>query len=326
MKIGIDAMGGDNAPLEIVKGAYLAAKENEDINFILFGTKSVIDNLETDISSCENIEIVDTLSVVTMEDDPMIVMKEKNDSSMAVGLRALKNGEIDTFISAGSTGALHTASTLIVRKIKGIRRSAIATVIPFETPILMLDSGANPTVTSDILNQWAILGSIYVEQMYGVKNPRVGLLNNGTEEHKGTPEVMDAYQLLKKNDRINFIGNVEAKELPKSPCDVLITDGFTGNITLKLLEGMGAFMFRSLRKIFESNLKTKMSYIMVKDKLKSLKNSFDASEYGGAPLLGTAKPVIKAHGSSTATDIKNAVRQAKAYVSTGIIDKVADLI
>ncbi len=324
MNIGIDAMGGDKAPLEIVKGVSLASIEYSHISFSLIGNKESINNLSKEYPLSKNVSIIHADTVVTMEDDPMVVIKEKKNCSMAIGLQMLKNGELDAFISAGSTGALHTASTLIVRKIKGIRRSAIATIIPFSVPILMLDSGANPTVTADILNQWAVLGSIYMQKMYGVKKPRVGLLNNGTEEHKGTPVAMEAYQLLKNNDTINFVGNIESKELPNSPCDVLITDGFTGNITLKLLEGMGAFMFGSLKKVFLSNIKTKLAFLLVKKRLKNFKKSFDASEYGGAPLLGIAKPVIKAHGSSDAIDIKNAIKQTIEYVDTKIIDKVAE--
>ena len=324
MNIAIDAMGGDNAPYEIVKGVYSAAKEHSDITFTLLGDNSAIKECLKDCDQIDNLKIIHTNSFVTMEDDPMIVMKEKNDSSMAIGLKMLKNDEFDGFVSAGSTGALHAASTLIVRKIKGIRRSAIATIIPFEKPILMLDSGANPTVTADILNQWAILGSVYMNKMLGIENVRVGLLNNGTEEHKGTPEVQEAHQLLKNNDKITFVGNIESKELPSSPCDVLITDGFTGNITLKLLEGMAKFFFGSLKKVYMTNTKTKLSYLLTKKELKGLKSSFDSSKYGGAPLLGLAKPVIKAHGSSDSNDIKNAITQTIEYVETGIINKVVE--
>lgn len=324
MKIAVDAMGGDNAPYEIVMGVYNAAKERPDVELTLLGDKEAIENCIGNFEKLSNIKIIHTNSFVSMDDDPMIVMKEKNDSSMAVGLVMLKNEEFDGFISAGSTGALHTASTLIVRRIKGIRRSAIATIIPFENPILMLDSGANPTVTADILNQWAILGSVYMSKMLNIDNVRVGLLNNGTEEHKGTPEVQEAYQLLKNNEKINFIGNVESKELPNSPCDVLITDGFTGNITLKLLEGMAKFFFGSLKKVYTTNSKTKLSYLLAKKELKTLKSSFDSSKYGGAPLLGLSKPVIKAHGSSNANDIKNAIIQTVEYIDTGIIKKVAE--
>lgn len=324
MNIAIDAMGGDNAPYEIVKGVYNAALLRPDVNMTLLGDNESISKCFENNVLPSNLSVIHTNSFVTMDDDPMIVMKEKNDSSLAVGLNMLKNCEFDGFLSAGSTGALHAASSLIVRRIKGIRRSAIATIIPFEKPILMLDSGANPTVTADILNQWAILGSVYMNKMLNIENVRVGLLNNGTEEHKGTPEVQEAYQLLKNNEKIHFIGNVESKELPNSPCDVLITDGFTGNITLKLLEGMAKFFFGSLKKVFVKNTKTKISYLLSKKELKSLKSSFDSSKYGGAPLLGLAKPVIKAHGSSNAIDITNAIIQLIEYVETGIIQKVAE--
>ncbi len=324
MIIAIDAMGGDNAPYEIVKGAYMAASEHSDVQICLIGDKKAIDDCLKEFESLDNIKTVHTEQVITMDDDPMLIMKEKSDCSMAKGLKMLKNNEVDGFISAGSTGALHTGSTLIVRKIKGIRRSAIATIIPFEKPILLLDSGANPTVTADVLNQWAILGSVYMNKIIGIDNVRVGLLNNGTEEHKGTPVVQEAYQLLSENDIINFVGNIESKELPNCPCDVLITDGFTGNITLKLLEGMAKFFFGSLKNIYTTNLKTKMSYLMTKKELKQLKSSFDTSKYGGAPLLGLSKPVIKAHGSSKAIDIKNAIIQTIEYVDTKIVEKVAE--
>ena len=324
MNIAIDAMGGDKAPYEIVKGAYQAAKEYPNVTMTLIGDEKAINECSVEFEKPSNVKVVHTDCVVTMEDDPMVVMKEKSNSSMAIGLKMLKEGSVDGFLSAGSTGALHAASTLIVRKIKGIRRSAIATIIPFETPILMLDSGANPTVTADILDQWAILASVYMNKMFNIENVRVGLLNNGTEEHKGTPEVQEAYKRLKENKNINFVGNIESKELPNCPCDVLVTDGFTGNITLKLLEGMAKFFFGSLKNIYTTNAKTKLSYLLVKKELKSLKNSFDSSKYGGAPLLGVAKPVVKAHGSSDAIDIKNAIRQTIEYIESKIIEKVAE--
>lgn len=326
MNIAIDAMGGDNAPYEIVKGVYLAANEYSNIQFTLIGDENIIKKTFSEIVELSNVKIVHTDCTVTMDDDPMIIMKEKKNSSMAIGLQMLKDSAVDGFLSAGSTGALHAASTLMVRKIKGIRRSAIATVIPFEKPILMLDSGANPTVTADILEQWAILASVYMNKMFNITDVRVGLLNNGTEEHKGTPEVQEAYKRMANNKNINFIGNVESRELPNNPCDVLVTDGFTGNITLKLLEGMAKFFFGSLKKIFTTNTKTKLSYLLTKKELQQLKSSFDSSKYGGAPLLGISKPVVKAHGSSNAIDIKNAIRQTIEYVDSKIIEKVAEAL
>ena len=326
MRIAIDAMGGDNAPFEVVSGAVLSANEHKDVEIILIGDEVQINDcfkkLETEKPS--NISVLHTDVAITMEDDPVVVMKEKNNSSMALGLKLLKDNGAEAFISAGSTGALHTGSTLIVKKIKGIRKSAIASVIPFDNPILLLDSGANPVVTEDILNQWAIVGSAYAGAMFGIEKPRVGLLNNGTEEHKGTPVAQAAYQLLKENPHINFVGNVESREIPNSPCDVLVTDGFTGNITLKFAEGMGGFIFGTLKSMFSINMKTKLSYLLVKNQLKGLKSLFDTSSYGGAPLLGLTKPVIKAHGNCKAKNIASAVTQAINYSKSNLIEAVSE--
>lgn len=326
MRIAIDAMGGDNAPLEIVKGAFHAANDNTDVEIVLFGDeKKIIDSFtEIEQKIPSNIKIVHTDVEVKMEDDPMVVIKEKNNSSMALGLQALKDEDVDAFLSAGNTGALHVGSTLMIRKIKGVRRSAIATVLPFEKPILMLDSGANPEVTEDILEQWAVIGSAYSNLMFNIEKPRVGLLNNGTEEMKGTTVHQAAYKMLKENKNINFIGNIESKQLTSSPCDVLVTDGFTGNITLKLIEGFGMFMFSSLKDMFTDNLLTKFSYLCMKKNLKKFKVKFDASEYGGAPLLGLNKPVIKAHGSSKEKDIRSAVKQAIKYCQLNVAEKMAE--
>ena len=324
MIIAVDAMGGDNAPFEIVKGVYEASSIINDARILLVGDENKINDCfeKLEVKKPENIDILHTDVFVTMEDDPMVVMKEKNNSSLAIGLKELKEGNADAFISAGSTGALHTASTLIVRKIKGIRRSAIATVLPFGNGMLMLDSGANPTVTPELLSQWAFIGSAYMRKVFGIENPRVGLLNNGTEEHKGTPVAQEAYMLLKNRTDINFIGNVESKEIPNGVCDVLVTDGFTGNITLKLIEGMGKLIFKRLKSMFTASLATKFSYLMMKKELKKLKKDFDSSEYGGAVLLGLTKPVIKSHGSSKSKEIKIAILQAIDYASSGIINEV----
>ena len=328
MRIAIDAMGGDNAPFEIVKGVDIAVNEFSDLDVLLIGDKAKIKECYKQLNKeiPNKITILHTDVEVTMEDDPMIVMKEKNNSSMAVGLKELKEGNIDAFVSAGSTGALHVASTLIVRKIKGVRRSAIAAILPFKTPVLLLDSGANPVVTEDILNQWAVVGSAYVNKMFGIEKPRVGLLNNGTEEHKGTPVAKEAYKILKENPEINFVGNIESKEIPNCPCDVLVTDGFTGNISLKLIEGMAKYMGSTLKSMYKANFFTKIAYILMKKQVKDFKKSFDTSEYGGAPLLGLNKPVIKAHGSSKAADIRGAIKQAIKYSESNIIDKVAETL
>ncbi len=323
MNIIIDAMGGDHAPREIVKGVAEASNIYES-KLIMVGNQPVIEKIlaETEANK-SRIEIVHTETAVTMEDDPICVVRKKKDSSMGQGLQLLKN-DGDAFVSAGNTGALHAGSYHFIRPVKGVQRSGIATLLPFARPILMMDCGANIVVTPEYLEQWAVMGSIYMKKIHGIEAPEVGLLNNGTEEHKGTQVQIDTYQRLKALDRIKFAGNVESKEIPFGPCDVLVTDGFTGNITLKLVEGMAKFLLGTLKTMYTKNFATKMSYLMMKDQLKQIKNDFDASEYGGAPLLGLQKPVIKAHGSSDARAICNAIRQAEAFVRTGVIDEIKE--
>ena len=326
MNISIDAMGGDNAPLEIIKGAYDAAVKYPNINFTLVGDSETVSKHLSNFVKLNNIFIQHAESTIEMDDDPLLITKEKSNSSMAVGLKLLSEGKVDAFLSAGSTGALHVGSSLIVRRIKGIRRSAIATVIPFEKPIFLLDAGANTDITPEIVNQWAILGSVYMRNMLGMEKVRVGLLNNGTEENKGTQVMQESFRLLKQNEKIDFVGNIESRCLSSSPCDLLLTDGFTGNILLKSIEGMGKFLLGQLKSIFTKNLLNKLSYLVVKNDISVLKNAFDASTYGGAPLLGLKKPVIKAHGNSKANDIVSAVEQAIKFVESGIIDKVSEQI
>ena len=325
MRIIIDAMGGDNAPGEIVKGAVEAAK-NSEVDIVLVGDKAKIEQcLKSCNAPAKIVDIVHTDSVITMEDDPMSILRAKKNCSMAVGLRMLKEGG-DAFISAGNTGALHAGSSLIIRPVRGVMRSGIATILPFARPVLLMDCGANVTVTADYLEQWAIMGSLYMKNVMGVNEPEVGLLNNGTEEGKGTQIQIDAYKKLKELENIHFVGNVESREIPNAPCDILVTDGFTGNITLKLAEGMAKFMFSQLKVMYTKNPMTKMSFLVMKDQLKAMKKSFDASEYGGAPLLGLQKPVIKAHGSSDAKAITNAVYKAEAFIRTGVITEMEALM
>ena len=230
----VDMMGGDNAPLETVKGVALAMEElGDDIHYILVGDELLIEAVaqENDIS-LEGCEIVHTEEVITMNDDPIAVVRGKENSSMSIGLRMLKDGEGDAFVSTGNTGALFTGATLIVRKIKGVKRPAIASLLPFQPPVLLADSGANVVVTPEYLEQFAVMGSAYMKNVMGVENPRVGLLNNGEEEHKGTELQTETYKMLKENESINFVGNVEANRVMRDTCDVIIADGFTGNIFL----------------------------------------------------------------------------------------------
>ncbi len=322
MKVLLDAMSGDNAPLEIIKGAAMAAEAYPDHKLVLVGDENVISDVSVKNNiSLEGIEILHAPTAITMEDKPMAVVREKRDSSMSVGLKQLSLGEGDAFVSAGNTGALITGATLIVKRIKGINRAAIATVIPLDNPILLIDAGANLTVTSDNICQFAFMGAKYMERVYGIDRPRVGQLNNGTEYNKGNALQVESFQLLSESG-LNFVGNVESKALPFNVCDVLVTDGFTGNILLKSIEGMGKFMLHTLKDVLYTNLATKVSALTMKEKIKDMKHRFDASEHGGAPLLGISRPVIKAHGSSDAVAIKNAVRQAVSFVEGGINDDI----
>ena len=290
MNIILDAMSGDKAPCEIIKGAALA-KARLNVDLTLVGQRDVILRCARENGiSLNGIRIEHAEGVITMEDDPISVVRSKRNSSMAIGLRMLKE-EGDAFVSAGNTGALHAGSSLIIRPIKGIHRPAIATVLPLARPMLLLDSGANTNVTAEYLMQWAVMGSIYMKNIYGIRQPSVGLLNNGAESHKGTPVVAETYKLLKASDEILFIGNVEGHQVMSSVCDVLVTDGFTGNITLKMLEGMGKFFMSTLKDMYNKNVLTQLSAAAVKSPLRGLKKQFDASEHGGAPLLGLSKPV-----------------------------------
>ncbi len=322
MRIAVDVMSGDNAPLELIKGAVYAAEAFEaDITVV--GDENVICDIavknELDISS---LRIVNATSVITMEDKPTCVVRDKKDSSMSVGLRMVANGEADAFVSAGNTGALITGATLIVKRILGINRPAIASVLPLENPVLLMDSGANLTVTSDNIMQFAFMGAKYMEKIYNIERPRVGQLNNGTEYNKGNALQVEAYQML-SDSGLNFVGNVESKAVPFGVCDVLVCDGYTGNILLKSIEGMSKFMMGILKDLLTTNLATQLSSLTMKEKLRDLKHRFDASEHGGAPILGISKPVIKAHGSSDANAIKNAIRQAIYFVQTGINKDIA---
>ena len=322
MKILLDAMSGDNAPLEIIKGAEMAAKAYPEHQLVLVGDENVISDICVKHNiSVEGIEILHAPTAITMEDKPLAVVREKRDSSMSIGLKQLSQGDGDAFVSAGNTGALITGATLIVKRIKGINRAAIATVLPLDNPILLIDAGANLTVTSDNICQFAFMGAKYMERIYGIDRPRVGQLNNGTEYNKGNALQVESFQLLSESG-LNFVGNVESKALPFNVCDVLVTDGFTGNILLKSVEGMGKFMLHTLKDVFYTNLATKVSALTMKDKIRDMKHRFDASEHGGAPLLGISRPVIKAHGSSDANAIKNAVRQAISFVEGGINDDI----
>lgn len=321
----VDMMGGDKAPLEMVKGVDLARGElGDEVKYILVGDKEKIEAAAKDNGiDLSGLEIVHTPTVLTMEDDPIAVVRAKSDCSMAEGLRLLKEGRGDAFVSTGNTGALFTGATLIVRKIKGVKRPAIATLLPLQPPVLLLDSGANVVATSEYLEQFAVMGSAYVKHLLGIEQPRVGLLNNGAEEHKGTELQVETHKRLKANESINFVGNVEGNAAVQGACDILVTDGFTGNIFLKTLEGFGKVVLKTLKGVLYKNTKTKIAGLMIKNDLGEMKKAFSGGDLGGAPILGVAKPVIKAHGSSDAREFKNAIKQALAFANTPINDEIA---
>lgn len=311
-RIIVDMMGGDNAPVETVKGVCMAAKELE-AEFILVGNKPELLRIAAENQlSLDGMKIVHTDVVLTMNDDPMSVTRAKADSSMSVGLRLLAEGEGDALVSTGNTGALYTGASLIVRKIKGARRPAIAAILPMTPPVLLVDSGANIEVSAEFYQQFAVMGAVYMKKMMGVQDPRVGLLNNGAEEHKGTETVRAAHMLLRETEGVNFVGNVEGNAVMENTCDVLVTDGFTGNVLLKSMEGMGKLALITLKDLLSDGLRGKLAYLLLKPRLSGVKRNFDGTELGGAPILGIAKPVIKAHGASEAKAFKNAIRQALA--------------
>ena len=324
MRIIVDVMGGDNSPLETVKGACLAAEEFP-ATYILVGDKDEIERVADENGlDLSDLDIIHTDSVITMEDIPLSVVRDKGKSSMSTGLRMLAEGKGDVFVTAGNTGALYTGATLIVRKIKGINRAALASVLPMENPMLLLDCGANITVDGECLEQFAAMGSAYMKKNCAIESPRVGLLNNGAEPQKGTELHQSAYKLLAERESINFVGNVEADLVPCGVCDVLVTDGFTGNIMLKSVEGMGKLMGDVIRDMYSGRV-AKFSALVVKKKLENIKKNFDPGEHGGAPLLGISKPVVKAHGSSDARAFKNAIRQAISYYNSGVIYDIAQV-
>lgn len=322
MKIIIDCMGGDNAPVEMLKGVAQATRELGG-EYLLVGHEETLKKCATELGiSLDTYEILHADEVVTMEDDAMATMREKKNSSMSLALRALAEGRGDAMVSCGNTGALFSGATLIVKRAKGVHRAAIASLLPFQPPLLLLDAGANVTIRPDFLPQFAIMGSAYMKALYGTQNPRVGLLNNGTEEHKGTPIQTEAYGLLSTTQNINFVGNVEANRLPFDVCDVVVTDGFTGNITLKSFEGMGKLFMKRMKNIFMSSLLSKIGALTIRKHIGQLKHDFDVKEHGGSPILGLRKLVIKAHGSSDARAFKNAIRQAMTLAGSGAIERM----
>lgn len=322
MRIIVDAYGGDNAPDAVLQGCRMAA-DRWKCEIILTGDEQKLRQRAAELSvSLEGIGIADAPDVIPVEAEPTAILKQYQQSSMARGLQMLANGEGEAFVSAGSTGALVVGGTLIVKRLKGVKRPAIGTVIPCRGGcFLLLDSGANHDCRPEMLRQFGLMGSVYMKRIIGVPNPRVGLVNIGTEETKGTELQVQAYQLMKEAG-YNFIGNVEAREVPLGGCDVAVCDGFTGNILLKTLEGLATLFMVELKAIFMKSLPNKLAAAAVKKDIKGLKKQFDSAEYGGALLLGSRSPVIKAHGSSDAKAFYNAIRQAISCCENNIIGEI----
>lgn len=326
MKIIVDAFGGDNAPLEIIKGCAQAVDEL-GAEIILTGKESVIkETAQSNGIFLENIEIVDCDEVITMEDKADSVIKTKKNSSMSVGLSLLNESRGDAFISAGNSGALCVGATLAVKRIKGIKRPAFAPVLPSENGFFMLlDGGANVDCRPEMLHQFAVMGSVYMEKVMGVKNPRIGLANVGVEAHKGTELYQETYGIL-KDSALNFIGNVEGRDIPKGICDVVVCDGFTGNLILKTYEGVAITLMKKIKHMFADSVKGKLAAGLVMKDIKDLKTRFNYNAYGGAPILGASKPVFKAHGDSKAVTLKNAVRLSMDYVKANAIEEISSSI
>lgn len=326
MKIIIDGMGGDNSPGEIIKGTIDAIREY-DINVIIVGKEDIINKeLEKYDFPTGKVEVLHASDVITNEDDPALAIRRKKESSMVIGLKALADGLGDGFISAGNTGALLAGGLFIVKRINGIKRAAIATVYPTSKGVsLLIDGGANVDTKAEYLQQFGIMGSIYMEKVMGIQNPKVGLVNIGTETAKGNQLVKDTYPLLENAD-INFIGNIEGRDLPYGVADIMVCDGFVGNVILKLTEGVAMNLLGQIKEVFTADTKSKIGALLVKPGLKSLKEKIDYREYGGAPLLGTRKPVIKAHGSSDAYAIKNAIAQSINFIKEDVINIIDENI
>lgn len=322
MRIAVDAMGGDQGLLATVKGSIDAIKEL-GVNIILVGNKEKIKSeiLKYEYSG-ENIEILNSEEVITNDEEPAMAIRRKKNSSMVIGLNLVKEGKADAFVSSGSTGALLAGGLFIVKRIKGVDRAALAIPYPTKKGVsLLLDAGANTDCKAKYLQQFAVMGSIYTEKILNIDNPKVALVNIGTEEGKGNELSKETFDLL-KNTNIKFVGNIEARDIPEGIADVLVCDGFVGNIILKLTEGLAMSIFSMLKDEFMSSLKSKIGALLLKSGLRKFKKRLDYTEYGGAPLLGAKGVLIKAHGSSDAKAIKNAIKQAKVFAENKVIERI----
>lgn len=327
-KIAVDAMGGDNAPKEIIKGAVEAVQKRDDIQVILTGKEEVIaDELAGYTYNKEQITIVNTTEVIETAEPPVMAIRRKKDSSIVVGLKLVKEKKADAFVSAGSSGAVLAGGQLLVGRIKGVERPPLAPLIPTEKGFaLLIDCGANVDARPSHLVQFAKMGSIYMKHVMGVKNPKVGIVNIGAEEEKGNALVKETFPLLKECRDINFTGSIEAREVPHGQADVIVCEAFVGNVILKLYEGVGSVLISKMKKGMMTSLRSKIGALLVKPALKSTMKDFDASEYGGAPLLGLNGLVVKTHGSSTSKEVCNSILQCVTFKEQRINEKIKECI
>lgn len=326
IKVALDAMGGDNAPGEIVKGAVDAVNTSKECFVYLVGKEDVVNNeLSKYTYSKEQIEVVNATEVIETGEPPVMAIRHKKDSSLVKALNMVKNKEADAFVSAGSSGAILVGGQVIVGRLPGVERPPIGAIVPTDKGcVLIVDSGANVDARPAFLVQWAKMGSIYMENCLGIKKPRVAIVNVGLEEEKGNQLVKGTFPLLKACDDINFIGSIEAREIPRSGADVIVCDAFVGNVILKLYEGLAGTIISKIKGAFYSNLKSKIGAMLVKDSIKSTLKTMDASEYGGAPLIGLNGLVVKTHGSAKAKEVKNSILQCVTFSKSNINEQIVE--
>ena len=326
IKVAVDAMGGDNAPEEIVAGAVMAANTRKDIKILLVGQEERVSaELKKHTYNTDQIEIVNATEVIETEEPPVNAIRKKKDSSIVVGMNMVRRDEADAFVSAGSSGAILVGGQVIVGRIKGVERPPLAPLIPTEKGVsLLIDCGANVDARPSHLVQFARMGSIYMEHVMGVKNPRVAIVNIGAEEEKGNALVKETFPLLKECRDMNFIGSIEAREIPHGGADVIVCEAFVGNVILKLYEGVGATLISKVKSGMMVNLRSKIGALLVKPALKETLKSFDSSQYGGAPLLGLNGLLVKTHGNSKAKEVCNSILQCVTFKEQGINDKIRE--
>lgn len=326
VKVAVDAMGGDYAPFEIVKGAIEAVNESEKVKVYLVGSQEAVEaELAKYTYNKEQVEIVHASEIIATAEPPVMAIRKKKDSSLVKALNLVKEGTCDAYVSAGSTGATLVGGQLIVGRLKGVERPALAPMIPTENGgSLLIDCGANVDARPSMLVQFAKMGSIYMENVCGIRNPKVGIVNIGAEEEKGNALVKETYPLLKNCPDINFIGSVEARDIPKGEADVIVCEAFVGNVVLKMYEGVGATLLKKIKGGLMSNLRTKIGALLIKPALKEILKEFDLDQYGGAPLLGLKGLVLKTHGSANHKEVKNSVLQCITFKEQRISEKIQE--